>query len=92
MTASRLIRKKEANRYQELKLMIKAGAIIQIELQPKYPIVINGKKVFEYRADFAYQLCSGGRVIEDVKGVKTQLYKLKKKCVEAQYGITITEV
>lgn len=31
-------------------------------------------------------------VIEDVKGVKTALYLWKKKHVEAQYGITITEV
>jgi len=30
--------------------------------------------------------------VEDVKGVKTPVYKLKKKLVEASYDITITEV
>jgi hypothetical protein len=84
--------KKEAARYQELKLMQKAGEIDWIELQPTYPIEINGKKVFEYRADFLYRKMTGERILEDVKGVKTDIYRLKKKCVEAYYGITITEV
>lgn len=30
--------------------------------------------------------------VEDVKGIKTDLYKWKKKCVEAQYGIKIIEI
>lgn len=31
-------------------------------------------------------------VVEDVKGMKTALYRWKKKHVEAQYGITIREI
>jgi hypothetical protein len=31
-------------------------------------------------------------VVEDVKGMRTPMYRWKKKHVEAQYGITITEV
>lgn len=85
--------KKEAARYQELKLMERANQIAWLELQPKYPIEIRGKKVFEYRADFRYRdEATGEMVIEDVKGVKTDTYKLKKRCVEAYYGIRITEV
>lgn len=86
--------KKEAARYQELKLMERAKEIYNLELQPKFPICIEGKKVFEYRADFRYWVDGvGGRyIVEDVKGVKTDVYKLKKKCVEAAYGIEITEV
>ena len=46
----------------------------------------------EYVGDFAYyNKCYDHRVIEDVKGYKTQLYVWKKKHVEAQYGITILE-
>ena len=46
-----------------------------------------------YVADFAYvDERTGQRVIEDVKGVKTAMYRWKKKHTEAQYGITITEV
>ena len=85
--------KKEAARYQELKLMERAGTILGLQLQPKFPIFINGKKVFEYRADFQYyDSDETTRIVEDVKGVKTDVYKLKKKCVEASYGIEITEV
>lgn len=53
-----------------------------------YPVV--GK----YIADFAYEDSMGRRVIEDVKSAptKTAVYRLKKKMVEASYGITITEV
>lgn len=32
------------------------------------------------------------RIVEDVKGFKTPLYKWKKRHVEMQYGITIREV
>lgn len=85
--------KKEAARYQELKLMERAKEIYKLELQPKFPICIEGKKVFEYRADFRYwDGPAGNCIVEDVKGVKTDVYKLKKKCVEAAYGIEITEV
>jgi hypothetical protein len=49
-------------------------------------------KVGEYRADFAYLDWKRGRVVEDVKGFKTPLYRWKKRHVEAQYGITVVEV
>lgn len=58
------------------------------------PIVVA---VGEYRADFAYEELTetGGRwdfTVEDVKGVKTPLYRWKKKHFEAQYGIQIREI
>jgi hypothetical protein len=31
-------------------------------------------------------------VVEDVKGFRTPLYRLKKKLIEAQYGIAIIEI
>lgn len=50
-------------------------------------------RIGEYRGDFAYfDKRSDGRVVEDVKGFKTPLYRWKKKHVEAQYGIQIREV
>lgn len=84
--------KAEANRYSELKLMELADEISYLELQPKFPIVVNGKKIATYIADFRYFYCGTKQVIEDVKGVKTPVYRLKKKLVEAIYGVTITEV
>lgn len=84
--------KAEAHRYSELKLMEMACEISYLELQPKYPIIVNGKKIATYIADFRYLYCGTTPIIEDVKGVKTPVYRLKKKLVEAIYGITITEV
>lgn len=87
----RFASKKEARRYVELKLLQKAGEIGRLELQPKFPIVVNGMKICAYIADFRYW-CHGRPVVEDAKGVKTPVYRLKKKIVEAQYGIAIREV
>lgn len=85
--------KKEARRYQDLTLMCKAGEITGFHMQPKFPIVVNGVKICEYRADFLYTDPKTHEVtIEDVKGFKTPLYKLKKKLVEAIYGIIVKEI
>lgn len=88
----RFASRREAKRYGELKMLEKAGAIRNLELQPTFTIVINGVRIGSYRADFAY-FEGERRVVEDVKGVRTQLYIWKKKCVEALYpGVTISEV
>ena len=82
--------KKEAKRYGELKLLEKVGEITNLEIQPKFACVVNGKKICGYVADFRYET-QNGEVIEDVKGIKTRIYSLKKKLVEALFGIEITE-
>ena len=83
----------ELKRYQTLRLLERTGDVTGLELQPVYPISINGIKVCEYRADFSYKL-NGELVVEDVKGTLNEkhhadLFKLKRKLVEAQYGIEI---
>jgi hypothetical protein len=84
--------KKEAKRYTELKLLERAGEISRLELQPRYDIIINGVKVCTYVADFSY-FDKSSRVVEDVKGMKTPVYRLKKKLVEALFpGVVIKEV
>lgn len=84
----------EHRRYCELKLLLAGAVIASLELQPRYPVVINGAKICTYVADFRYRdnERDGVEVVEDVKGARTQLYCLKKKLVEALYGIVITEV
>lgn len=82
--------KAEANRATELDLLVRTKVIENVQRQVKFPVVINGVKVFVYIADFTYQYTGTGlTVIEDVKGVRTAMFNLKKKCVEAQYGVTI---
>ncbi|QKS93637.1 hypothetical protein HPJ96_07620 [Treponema phagedenis] len=60
-------------RYKELRLLEKSGVIKNLELQPKFLIIPATEK--------------GGRaeIVEDVKGVKTEVYKLKKKLLLWQY-------
>lgn len=92
--------KREAERYQELKLMEETDFISFLVLQPKFLIQEGyrdsaGKWVrpIEYVADFQYyDDLEDRQVVEDVKGVKTAVYRLKKKLVEKKYGIEITEV
>lgn len=94
----RFASKAEARRYCELKMLEKAGEIKELELQPRFPIYVchhrNGelREAFKYVADFRYREGPRGLlVIEDVKGMKTPTYRLKKKAFELQYGIEIRE-
>ncbi len=84
---------REATRYQELKLLQRGGAISRLELQPVYHLLVNDRHVGDYRADFRYiDRRSMQVVVEDVKGYRTPVYRLKKKLVEAIYDVTIQEV
>lgn len=82
--------KKEARRYGQLKLLERSGNITELSLQPRFDLTINGCKCGFYKADFRY-IENNKEVIEDVKGVKTAVYNLKKKLVKAIHGIEIFE-
>lgn len=96
--------KKEANRYRELKLLEKAGEISDLRLQVKYELVpaiyeyricipraVCVQKAVTYIADFVYRE-NGEEIVEDVKGMKTEVYRLKKKLMRWRYRIKIREV
>lgn len=77
----------EMKRYHELKMLEKSGVITGLELQPKFLLVPKTKKggrAVYYSADFKY-IKDGQTIYEDVKGVKTDVYKLKKKLLLWQY-------
>lgn len=84
--------KKEARRYKELKILEKADEIKSLELQPRFLLQekfkYNGKTIrkIEYVADFRYIDEKGNTVVEDVKGMKTEVYKIKKKIFLKMYG------
>ena len=86
--------RREENRYRELELLEKAGEIRNLELQPRYDFIVNGKKLKHYyKADFRYEeVATQTVIVEDVKGFRTKDYKLKKELVEVLYGIEIVEV
>lgn len=77
---------KEAERYCELKLFLKAGLIRNLVLQPRFLLQdeffdkngVKHKKIV-YVADFSYIDNDGKAIVEDVKGVLTDVYKIKKK-------------
>lgn len=80
----------ESKRYKELALLEKAGQIKGLELQPKFLLQEgfkkNGKtyRKIEYIADFMY-IENGKVIIEDVKGMETDVFKLKRKMFEYKY-------
>lgn len=87
----------EAKRYVQLKDMQQDDLIEDLVLQPSYPIIHNGKPITTYRADFRYVVLnelkrSEAVVVEDVKGMITDVYLIKKKLVEAQYNLKINEI
>jgi uncharacterized protein (UPF0305 family) len=87
--------KREAARYQQLKILEKAGQITSLVTQEKYRIFVRNMPVCVYIADFVYnEKNSEGdwcRIVEDVKGMKTPVYQLKKKLMKAALDIEIRE-
>lgn len=82
----------EGKRYRILKSEEALGKIRDLRMQVPYPYAENGKHCFTYKSDFNYiDNETGEEIVEDVKGVKTPVYNLKKRLIEARYGIEITE-
>ena len=91
--------KKEATRYAELKLLQRAGEIFDLQRQVPFTLIpkqTRDGKVIErpcvYKADFVYKEKDGTEVVEDVKGVCTKEYRIKKKLMLWQFGIIVKEV
>lgn len=91
---------KEAKRYQELKILEKAKEITELRLQVKFELQPSFKKnnktirKIEYIADFTYFDNKLNKyIVEDTKGYRTEVYKLKKKLFEYKYPhLTIKEL
>jgi hypothetical protein len=91
--------KAEADYYQQLKLLMRAGEVKDIILQPRYELLKgfekHGKKIrgIEYVADFKVIYADGREEIIDVKGKRTEVYTIKRKWFESKYPeLTIKEV
>lgn len=101
--------RKEANRWQELKLLEEAGKIHELRRQmefllipPQYENLPQGRhkkpkrklveRACNYRADFVYYTEDGVIHVEDVKGMRTRDYVIKRKLMRYIYGIAVEEV
>ena len=95
---------KELGRWQELKMLERAGEITDLQRQVPFELIpvqrdYTGKvieKKCSYIADFVYQEKEGNGeshvVVEDAKGKKTEVYRIKKKLMFHVHGIRIREV
>ena len=84
--------KAEARRYLALSALQEAGAITELKCQVPFPIVVGGELVCRYVSDFTYLDGTGKLVVEDVKGMPTPIYKLKRKLMSAVLGLDVVEV
>lgn len=80
----------EARRYGELKLLEQAGHLTGLKVHPRYeiipPVFWHGRweRAVFYEADFEYN-DSGYTFVEEVKGVRTAVYQLKRKLFLLRY-------
>lgn len=96
--------KAESRRYQELKMMVLAREITELELQPVYIIEVNGVRICRYTADFRYINKDGKQIVEDVKSKRKDKHgdfhgtsqardwPLRKKLMKAVHKIDVIEV
>ncbi len=90
----------EARRYAVLKSRLEAGTISDLRLQPHYTIMEGYKDLsgtyirpVQYIADFSYIINEDGkRIVEDVKGVRTEAYAIKRKLIRDRFGVEIVEI
>jgi len=82
----------ERNHYLGLKLLQLAGDIQQLQVHPTYILqegfrhALSGKRIraITYTADFAY-IEGGQTIVVDVKGARTEAYRIKSKLFMAKF-------
>ena len=92
--------KKEARRYDELMVMLRAGIISDLRLQPQFTlqesyVTETGERIraIRYTADFSYKF-GGKLVVEDVKSkpTRTKEYLRNRKFMRSRFGIDVQEI
>ena len=98
--------KREAARWQELKLLEKAGEIRELKRQVRFRLIPSQylpsgrrERPVDYIADFTYrhrvrseEMDEWAVVVEDTKGLKTKDYIIKRKLMYQRFGVEIREV
>lgn len=89
---------KESEFYGSLKLKKQAGLIKDFQMQVQYDIIVNNIHIAYYYLDFLIENNDGSFEYIDIKGkdkksnkfIKTSVFAIKKRLVEALYHIKIT--
>ena len=99
--------KREADRWNELKLLEKAGEIYGLKRQVEFVLLDKqyskteftkrgkprvAEKKLSYVADFTYFNKDHEYIVEDAKGFRTESYRIKKKLMLFIHGISLKEV
>lgn len=87
----------EALRYRQLRALETNGQIRSLKTQRTFILSVGGISLGTYRADYEYVVCAPRVhdeyvVVEDVKGMVTDVYDLKKKLVRALHGVDVVEI
>ena len=82
--------KREYRRWLALSALARAQQIRDLRRQPEFHCWVLGSRVTVYRADFCYER-DGALIVEDVKGYRTPVYRLKRKLVRALFGVEVVE-
>lgn len=89
----------ESKRYIQLKEKVEEGVIKDLEVHPRFVLqnaFLYGDKRISgiwYEADFSYTVIDGRKIVEDVKGYETDVYRLKRKLLLYNYlGIEFKEI
>ena len=84
--------RREAHRWRELRLMERVGLITELRRQVPFELIPKSRhgRAIKYIADFVYRK-DGEQVIEDAKGYRTDVYRLKRRMM-AEQGYEIQEV
>ena len=86
---------RERDRYLELCLLQRAGQIEELQRQVRFRLIPSqeGERPVDYVADFVYtDVGTGETIVEDVKGVKTPEYIIKRKLMQYLLHIKVVEV
>jgi len=87
---------KEGRRWQDLKMLYKVGKIRELDRQRVFilapSVVLHGRRkpALRYCADFVYiDDATGKTVVEDVKGVQTDVFRVKMHLMKSVHGIDL---
>lgn len=65
------------------------GEIFNLNRQVSFPLSVNGQHICRYIADFVYEYTDGEKIVEDYKGIITDVFSLKSKLMKAIHGIDV---
>lgn len=84
--------KKEAGYAAELDLRVKAGEVEDWIPQFKVSLDVNEYHITNYYVDFLVTLKDGSKELVEVKGFETDVWRLKRKLLEATYLVENPDV